>query len=115
MRRIHNSKVSKESFDDMIKANRFNPSLEIIFRDKNGKHVHKISAGYDDVIHVYKEDVETYVLSLNPRMGYAGLEVFKGSEKTGKIFLEESSLKEVLGKVDLAPFNIIKRLREHIN
>ena len=115
MRKIHNYTVSKESFDDMVKANRFNPSLEILFKDKNGKHVCKINAGYDDVIHVYREDADTFILSLNPGLAYVGLEVLEGSEKAGRIFFQGDQLKEVLGKVNLAPFNIIKKLREHIN
>lgn len=114
MRRIHNYTVSKESFEDMIKANRFNPSLEILFRDKAGKHVHKISAGYDDVIHVYRENADTFILSLNPGLGYVGLEVLDGSEKTGRIFLQGDQVKEILGRDGLVPFTIIKRLKDYI-
>ena len=114
MQRIHNYEILKESFDDMIKANRFTPSLEILFRDKNGKHICKISAGYDDVIHVYREDADTYILSLNPGLGYVGLEVLDGSEKTGRIFLQGDQVKEILGRDDLAPFTIIKRLKDYI-
>ena len=115
MRQIHNYNVSKESFDDMVKANRFNPCLEITFRDKSGEHINKIGAGYDDVIHIYREYTEIYLLSLNPGLGYVGLEVFEGSKKVGRIFLQGDQVKEVLGKVNLAPFNIIKKLREHMN
>jgi len=115
MRRIHTYKVAKEPVEDMVKANRFNPCLEFTFRDKKGQHIHKISTGYGDTIHVYRHDLETYVLSLNPRLDYAGLEVIEGSERSGNIFLEGNQLKEILGKVDLAPFTIIKRLRQYIN
>ena len=114
MRRIHHYKVFKESFEDMIKANRFNPSLEILFRDKNGKHVCKISAGYDDIIHVYREDADTFILSLNPGLGYVGLEVLEGSEKAGRIFLQGYQVKEILGRDDLAPLTIIKRLKNYV-
>ena len=114
MRRIHNYTVSKESFDDMIKANRFNPSLEIVFRDKKGKHVGKISAGYDDVIHVYREDADTFILSLNPGLGYVGLEVLEGSEKAGSLFLQGDQVKEILGRDNLAPLTIIKRLKNYV-
>ncbi|WP_083927818.1 hypothetical protein [Desulfobacter curvatus] len=48
MRRIQNYSISKESTEDMIRAKRFNPSLEITFRDRSGQHKHKLSAGYGD-------------------------------------------------------------------
>jgi len=40
--------------------------------------------------------------------------VFEGPDKTGEIFVEEYQVKETIGREDLAPFNAIKRLREHI-
>jgi hypothetical protein len=114
MRRIHNYSIGKESIGDMIQAKRYNPSLEITFRDRSGQHTHKLSAGYDDDVNVYREGPETYVLTTNPRLGYVGLEIFEGAEKQGEIFLQEEQVNEVLGRDDLAPFNAIKRLREHI-
>jgi hypothetical protein len=114
MRRINNDSINKESTEDMIKAGRFNPCIEITFRDRSGKQTHKLSAGYGDVLDIYREGLETYVLSTNPRLGCVGLEVFEGDEKTGSIFLESHQVKEVLGREDLAPFNAIKRLREHL-
>ncbi len=68
-----------------------------------------------DVLNVYRDGFETYVLSSNSNLGYIGLEVFEGKYKVGAMFLEAHQVKEVLGKDDLATFNIIKRLREHIN
>jgi hypothetical protein len=114
MRRIHNYSISKESIEDMIQAKRYNPSLEITFRDRSGQHIHKLSAGYDDDVDVYREGPETYVLTSNSKLGYIGLEVFEGPDKTGEIFVQEEQVKEVLGSEDLAPFNAIKRLLEHI-
>lgn len=114
MRRIHNFRINKESIEDMLHAGRFNPSLEITFRDMSGQHTHKISAGYGDDLDIYREGTETYVLSSNSKLGYIGLEIFEGADKAGAIFLEEHQVKEVLGREDLAPFNTIKRLREHI-
>ncbi|MBN2059918.1 MAG: hypothetical protein JW882_05815 [Deltaproteobacteria bacterium] len=115
MRKVSNYRIGKESLDDMLNAKRFNPSLEITFRDQTGSHTHKISAGYGDEIHVYREDRETFVLSQNRRLGYIGLEVLKGDEKVGEIFLQDHQVKEILGKDDLAPFTIIRRLGEYIN
>ena len=45
MRRINNYSINKESTEDMIKAGRFNPSLEIIFRDRSGQYTHKFATG----------------------------------------------------------------------
>ena len=114
MRKVKKYKVSKESFEDMCKAKRFNPSLEITFRDKNGIHHHKLSAGYDDDIYVYREHKETFILTQNPRLGYVGLEVFEGDTKSGDIFLEAHQVIEVLGREDLAPFTIVRRLEDYV-
>ena len=114
MRRIYKYSISKERIEDMIRAKRFNPCLEITFRDRSGQHTHKLTAGYGDDLGVYREGSETYVLTTNPRLGYIGLEVFEGPNKTGEIFLEKSQVKETLGRGNLAPFNAIKRLRKHI-
>lgn len=115
MRKVTNYHTSKESFEDMCEAQRFNPCIEITFKDKTGKHTHKLSAGYSDIIHVYRELGETFVLSENSGLGYFGLEVFNGSEKVGDIFLESHQVEEILCRDDLAPFTIIRRLGEYIN
>ena len=114
MRRIYNYSIGKESIEDMIQAKRFNSCLEITFRDRSGQHTHKLSAGYDDDLDVYREGTETYILTTNSRLGYVGLEIFEGPDKTGEFFLEEHQIKETLGRKDLAPFTAIKRLREYI-
>ena len=114
MHRVINFKTSKESTGDMIKAGRFNTCLKITFRNRFGRHTHKLSAGTDDVLDVYREGKETFVLSTNSRLDYSGLEIFEGSEKKGHIFIQGHQVKDVLGSDDLAPFNTIKRLMEHI-
>jgi hypothetical protein len=114
MRRIYNYRISKEDFWEMLHEKRFNPCLVISFRDKSGQHRHKLSAGYSDVLDVYREGIETYVLSTNSMLGYVGLEVIHGDEKLGEIFMEEDELKDVLRSENLAPFNVIKYLREYI-
>lgn len=115
MRKIHNYRISKEDFWEMLHAKRHNPCLVIKFKDKSGTHTHKLSAGYGDVMDIYREGIETYVLSTNSRLDYVGLEIFEGPEKQGSIFLQGDQVKEVLEKENLAPFNVIKRLREHIS
>ncbi len=114
MRKVTNYQVQKESFEDMNDAGRFNPSLEITFRDKTGVHTHKISAGHSDDIDVYRESGETYVLSRNFGLGYVGLEIFTGTDSTGDMFLQGDQVNEVLGRDDLAPFTIIRRMRQYI-
>ena len=114
MRRIHNYRISKEDFWEMLHAKRHNPCLVITFRDKSGSHTHKLSAGYQDDIDVYREGSETFVLSRNPRLDYVGLEVFEGAEKQGSIFLQGDQVKEIVGTGELSPFNAIKRMMERI-
>ena len=115
MRRVKNYIIQKESYDDMYKAGRFNPSLEVTFRDKVGIYTHKLSAGYSDDIEVYREHGEIYVLSRNRNLGYVGLEVFSGADIAGDMFLQGDSVNEVLGHDDIAPFTIIRRMREYIH
>ncbi len=114
MRRIHNYRIGKEDFWEMLHARRHNPCLVITFTDKSGRHTHKLSAGYQDDIDVYREGKEIFVLSRNHRLDYVGLEVFEGAEKQGEIFLQGDQIKEVLGNGKLSPFNAVKRLVEHI-
>ena len=114
MRRVTSYSIEKESFKDMIEARRFNPCLEISFRDRKGKHTQKLSAGYEDELHVFREGEHTFVLCQNPRLGYIGLEVFVGEEQTGDIFIEQHQVIEVLGRDDLVPHTIIRRLKEYV-
>ena len=114
MHRIDNYSIGKESFEDMLHAKRFNPYLEITFRDKSGQHTQKLSAGDSDVLDVYREGLETYVLSTNSRLAYIGLEIFESAGKIGEVFIEACRIKKALGREYLAPFNAIKRLRDHI-
>jgi len=114
MHRINRFSISKESFENMLHAKRHNPCLVISFRDRSGLHTHKLSAGYGDVLDVYREGTETYILSTNSRLGYVGLEILEGPDKTGEIFLGAHEVKEVLGGDDMASCTIIKRLREFL-
>lgn len=114
MRRIYKYEIRKESFEDMNRAGRWNLSLEITFTDKKGTHSHKIGAGHSDVIDVYREGRETYVMSHHIGLGYFGLEVFRGKDKIGELFIEAYQVTEIIGRDDLAPFNTIKRMLEYI-
>ena len=114
MRKVKNYSITKESTDEMVAAGRFNPSLEIIFRDRHGTQRHKLSAGNADDIHVYRESSLTCILSINNSMGYIGMEAFEGSQSIGNVFLQGEQVTEALGQADLAPFTIIRRLMEFI-
>jgi hypothetical protein len=114
MRRVHRYSMRKEDLFDMHHAGRYNPCMEITYRDRSGEYTHKLSAGYCDDIDVYRDGSETYILSRNTSLEYFGLEVFEGPDKTGEIFVQEGQAIEVLGRDDLAPFNAIKRLREYV-
>jgi len=109
MRRV-DYKIVRESFEDMIEAGRLHPSLEIIFRDKTGNHKHKIGAGNSDEVYAFREAGETFVLSQSRKFGYISLEIFKGDEQTGDIFIDSHQVEETVGRDDLAPYTIIRRL-----
>ena len=114
MQRVKNYNIAKEPIDEMIAAGRFNPSLEIVFQDRFGTHRHKLSAGYADEIHIYREAGLTCVLSINNRIGYIGMEAFDGSQPFGDIFLQGDQILEALGRNGLSPFTIIRRLMAFI-
>ena len=99
----------------MRQSQRYNPAFEIRFRDRSGIHTHTLSAGYDDDLYVYREACETYVLSLNHRLGYVGLQIFDGGVVVGEIFLNYGQLEKTLGHLDYAPYTIIRRLREYVS
>ncbi len=113
MRKIHNYRISKEDFWEMLHAKRHFPCLVITFKDKSGSHTHKLSAGYQDDIDVYREGSETFVLSRNSMLDYVGLEIFEKREKQGEIFLQGHQ-KEVFKRENLTPFNTINRLKNLI-
>ena len=114
MKRVKNFNIAKEPIDEMIAAGRFNPSLEIVFQDRCGTHRHKLSAGYADDIHIYREAGLTCVLSINNSLGYIGMEVFDGSQPAGDIFLQGDQVFEILKRNGLSPFTIIRRLMMYI-
>ena len=118
MERIRNYSIKKESLEDMMQDKRYNPCLEITFTDKTGTYTHKISAGYSDYRDVYREKEVTYLLTRNFDLEYVGLEIFRGVEKLGEIFLQaDYEIKEILGKngIKKAPYNIIKILDQYVD
>ena len=74
-----------------------------------------ISAGRSDQVHVFRESTVLYVLSVNYRHEYIGLEVFDAAsgEEYVSIFINyEWELKEYLGAKwrELAPITIIRKI-----
>ena len=114
MKKVGNFSISKETKEEMIAAGRFNPCMKITFGGRSGRHTHTISSGYEDDIHVYLEAGATFVLSANHRLGYLGLEVFEGNDAVGDVFLQGEQATETLGRLDLAPYAIIRKLREFV-
>lgn len=114
MRKLKQYKVSWETPDEMIAAGRVNPGLEITFRIGRVRYMHKISTGNADDIHVYREGDQVFVLSINNGLGYVGLEVFAGDDRVGDIFLQGDQVQETLGRSDLSPPTMIRRLLEFI-
>lgn len=112
MRTVRNYNIVKESIEDQTQAGRWNPCLEISFRDKQGLHIHKIGAGYSDDIHVFRETGVTFIVGTNSWLGYINLEIYEGDDKLGEIFLEYHHLMETLGRVDLEPITLARRLKE---
>jgi hypothetical protein len=112
MRRSKNFTITKESLEEQVKDMRYHPCLEITFRDRIGRHKHKISAGYSDEIHVFRNHGETLVLSFNPGLGYAGLEAFQGDERINDVYLSGSEMLAAFGEDDLEPARMIGILQE---
>ena len=63
---------------------------------------------------MYREHGDTFVLTQNFRLGYGGLEVFNGKDSVGNIFLQGDDVIEILGRDNLAPFTIIRRLKDYV-
>lgn len=116
MRTYHNWKTEKESWEEQQAAQRFYPCDVIV--TGMGKRL-TISAGESDNLYVFNEDGLFFVLCVNYRLTYAGLEVFeiaKGERvgvKLGEVFLQcDHEQEEALGRnwEDLTPCTIAKRL-----
>ena len=114
MRKVRNYSIKKESFEDMTAAKRYNPALEITFRDKTGQRTHKLKAGQSDDLFVYREGTVTYVLGKNEILGYLGLEAFCGYENVGNLFIDGWDVESTVGRFELAPYTIIRRLIEYL-
>ena len=78
-----------------------------------------VAAGRSDQVHVFKDSTILYVLSVNYRHDYIGMEVFDAAsgEEYETIFLQyQWELEEYLGNSwrELAPKTIIRRLLQFL-
>ena len=76
-----------------------------------------IAAGRTDQVHVFKENALLFVMSINYRFEYAGLEVFDATtgEEHESIFVDsECNIRGYFGSRwrDAAPMTIAKKFRE---
>ncbi|NQS88494.1 hypothetical protein HQ584_01710 [Patescibacteria group bacterium] len=111
MRKFKDYYIGYESTLDQHNAGRYNPCLEIYYKD----YVNKLQAGGSDFIDAYYEGEELFVLTTNFRLAYVGLEIFKNGELVGDVFFQDLwQIKEAGVNLKMAPFNIIKRLAEYI-
>jgi len=117
MKTITNFTIDEENYESQLAASRYNPGLEVTFRDKRGAHTVPISAGYSDQITVYREKELTIVLSTNKGLCYAGVELFLHGKGTGELFLQtDYDIESVLGKngLDKSSLWIAKTMANHI-
>lgn len=113
MRTIHNWTTEEEDYESQRAAGRYNPALVLKFRDKEGVHEGIIASGHSDDIYVHREGDQTYVQSINHRLGYVGLQVWRGDKFDDVIFIQnESEVEDILGKggLDKSPIWITKVL-----
>ena len=115
MRKVKNYRIFNETTEEMIAAGRFHTSLKITFIDKSGRHTHTLTSGYADEKHVYRSGDLTCILAVNKRLEYVSLQVFNGEDSAGDVILCGDQVSETLGRIDLAPFTIIRRLLQFIS
>jgi len=119
MRTIHNYTLRQESIDNQHKAGRYNPATEIHYRWAKGKVVYTLSCGNDDDLHIAREGKFLFVLTVNYRLPYCGIEVFSlvdNDNCPASVFLQGSEqIQEILGKrgLDYTPLTMIKIMREY--
>ena len=109
MRTVHNWQLVQETWKEQREARRFNPGLQIHV----GTLHFPIGAGTSDHIHLFMEDGEYYVLAINTRLEYCGLQIFSATgELTDDTFCDTSQIAEDIGSLELSPMTICKRLQD---
>lgn len=95
------------------------PSRTILFTTTTGREKEVvISAGFDDDVYVFSGGGLYYVLAVNTRLPYIGLETFnEEGEPMGDIFLQEGESYETLGESwdDEDPQVLAEQLADYIS
>ena len=104
------------TWDETIEAGLFNPGQVM---DCNCVS-YRLSAGTSDDIHVFKSGATIYVLAINARFDYLGLDAYMSSEEDpiDNIFLQgEWAIRECLGDrwKSLSAVTMASRLMRHFN
>jgi len=105
MRTIKDYTTEPEPYDEQRKAGRYNPAIKLTAA---GQCV-TIGAGWRDELDVFEESGELYVLSRNPGLGYAGLEVFRDGDTVADTFTDTGQLADYIN--GLSPIWAAKRLQ----
>lgn len=98
MRTISNYKIEKETYEAQHEAGRHNPAQVLKFRDKSGKHEVTLESGHFDHISVFREGLETVVLSMHVGFGYIGIQVIFEGEEIASRFLQGWEVEQELGE-----------------
>ncbi len=106
MRRLKNYNLEREPFEKPL----------LTYRDKGGIHAVELMAGRLDEIEVFRESGKVYVLCWNEKHRYAGIEMFRGQERIGDVFLESGDVETALGRkgLELTSISMVKRLAKHL-
>ena len=109
MRTFHNWKLCQETLEEQRLAGRYNPGLQVHI----GKLHLPIGAGICDDVHVFLEEGEYYIFSMNYGLEYVGLQVFSvEGELLDNVFLDtDYQIAEDIGSLELTPMTICKRLQ----
>jgi len=118
MKTLKDYAIEQETLDEQHAAMRMNPGQVIVYWDHGKEYRAPISAGNSDQVEVFYEAGVCYILSINQRYGYVGLEAFAEGQPVGEsIFLQDdSAIRDVLGTkgLDLTPKTIAMRLANHL-
>jgi hypothetical protein len=103
MRTVHNFQLEEETLEEQFAAQRYNPATVLI---RNRQRMF-LACGNSDTVRVFKDGKETFVLSYNRGLSYAGLQIFDTytGEETGSVFQQNAEV-----DLDLSDITICKIL-----
>lgn len=123
MKRIHPTSVGFEPWEEQRDAGRVNPALQVVI----GKNKYKLESGTSDYNYYWRDGKYLYVLSMNSRFPYVGLDQYdyhtKHQEKVilpnQSVFLQGGRIQEFFGDtrqdaLNYSPAYIMKVLMQAI-